>query len=189
MDDTNSLPNDLTQCHQLLLAAYRQSVQLEQQAAGALQRAAESEQQVAELNRVLGETAASFEELKQEHAATLDELAWYKRWAFGRRRERFSEGEGQGHLFDLDPPAANELEDSATPDREGEVEVQGHRRRRKKRQIDWDKLRQIRHEHDLPDEEKVCSCCGRTMDRIGEDVTRELELEPAKLEAHIHVRP
>ena len=70
MDDTNSLPNDLTQCHQLLLAAFRQSVQLEQQAAEALQRAAESEQQVAELNRVLGETAASFEELKQEHAST-----------------------------------------------------------------------------------------------------------------------
>ena len=27
------------------------------------------------------------------------------------------------------------------------------------------------------------------MDCIGEDVTRELEYEPAKLEAHIHVRP
>jgi transposase len=27
------------------------------------------------------------------------------------------------------------------------------------------------------------------MDRIGEDVTRELEYEPAKLEAHIHTRP
>jgi len=137
---------------------------------------------------VLDETAASFEELKQEHAATLDELAWYKRWAFGRRRERFAEGEGQGHLFDLDPPAANELEDAATADEETETEVKSHRRR-KKRQIDWDKLRQIRHEHDLSDEEKVCSCCGRTMDRIGEDVTRELEFEPAKLEAHIHVRP
>jgi transposase len=195
MDDTNSLPNDVTKCHQLLLAAYQQSVQLEQQAeeaqqqaAEAQRRAAESEQQVAELNRVLNETAASFEELKQEHAAALDELAWYKRWAFGRRRQRFTEGEGQGHLFDLAPPAANEPEDSASRDQEAEVEVQGHRRRRK-RHIDWDKLRQIRHEHDLSDEAKVCSCCGRTMDRIGEDVTRELEYEPPKLEAHIHVRP
>ena len=181
MDGTNSLPNDLTQCHQLLVAAYQQSVQLEQ-------KATTSQRQVAELNRVLDETAASFEELKQEHAATLDELAWYKRWAFGRRRERFSEGEGQGHLFDLDPSAADESENSATADEEAETEVQGHRRR-KRRQIDWDKLRQIHHEHDLSDEEKVCSCCGRTMDRIGEDVTRELEYEPAKLEAHVHVRP
>jgi transposase len=181
MDGTNSLPNDVTACHQLLVAAYQQSVQLEQ-------KVTTSQQQVAELGRVLDETAASYQELQQEHAATLDELAWYKRWAFGRRRERFTEGEGQGHLFDLDPPAANESEDSATGDQEAGVEIKGHRRR-KRRQIDWDKLRQIRHEHDLSDEEKVCSCCGRTMDRIGEDVTRELEFEPAKLEAHIHVRP
>ena len=195
MDGTNSLPNDLTECHELLLAAYRQSVQLEQQAEEAKQRAeqaerraAESEQKVAELGRVLDETAASFEELKQEHAATLDELARYKRWAFGRRRERFREGEGQGHLFDLDPPAANVSEDSVTADQEPAVEIRSHRRR-KKRQIDWDKLPQIRHEHDLSEEEKVCSCCARPMDRIGEDLTRELEYEPARLEAHIHVRP
>jgi len=193
MDGTHSLPNDPTECHGLLLAAYQQSVQLEQQAEEALQRAeqaerraAESEQQAAELNRVLDETAASFEELKQEHAATLEQLAWYKRWAFGRRRERVREGEGQGHLFDLDPPAVDEPEDSA--DEEAETEVKGHRRR-KKRTIDWDKMPQVHHEHDLPDEEKVCSCCGRTMDRIGEDVTREMEYEPPKLEAHIHTRP
>ncbi len=188
MDD-NSLPNDLTECHRLLMAAFNQSVQLEQQATEAQRRVSESEQQVAELSRVLDETAASHQDLQQEHATTLEELAWYKRWAFGRRRERFSEGEGQGHLFDLNPSATNESEDSALGDQEAGVEVQGHHRRRKKREIDWDKLRQIRHEHDLSDEEKVCSCCGRTKDRIGEDVTRELDYKPATLEAHIHVRP
>lgn len=176
MDDINSLPNDVTQCHRLLMAAYKQSVQLEQR--------------VAELGRVLDETAASYESLQQEHAATLDELAWHKRWAFGRRRERFTEGQGQGHLFDLDSdsPAGADLPEPESTDRQG-VDLRGHRRRRKKREIDWDKLPQIRHEHDLKPEEKNCSCCGRQMDCIGEDVTRELELQPAKLEAHIHVRP
>ena len=71
---------------------------------------------------------------------------------------------------------------------EAGIEVKDHRRR-KKRQIDWDKLHQIRHEHDLEPEEKMCSCCGRPMDCIGEDVTRELEYQRPKLEAHIHVRP
>ena len=155
MDGTNSLPDDVKKCHRLLLAAYKQSVQLEQ-------KVTTSQQQATELSRVLDETSASYQELQQEHAATLDELAWYKRWAFGRRRERFTEGEGQGHLFDLDPPAANEPEDSAIGDQEADVEIKGHRRR-KKRKIDWDKLHQIRHDHDLDEEDKTCSCCGQPM--------------------------
>ncbi len=128
MDDTNSLPNDLTQCHQLLFAAHKQSVELERQAAEATQQAAqakrhstqaerrvaESEQQVAELSRVLDETAASYQELQQQHTATLEELAWYKRWTFGRRRERFTEGDGQRHLFELDTPLTNESLESIT---------------------------------------------------------------------------
>jgi transposase len=204
MHDANSLPTDVTGCHQLLLAAYKQSVELEQRAEEATQhaaqaerhatqaeqRVAQSEQQVAELNRVLDETAASYQELQQTHAATLDELAWYKRWTFGRRRERFTEDAGQGHLFDLDPdlPAGADHPEPASSDNQ-DLEVRGHRRRRKKREIDWDTLPQIHHAHDLPEAEKNCSCCGRRMDRIGEDITRELELQPAKLEAHIHTRP
>jgi transposase len=192
MDDTH-LPNDVTECHRLLVAAFKQVLQLEQKAAAAEQRATQSQQQVTELNRVLNETAASYQELQQEHAATVDELTWYKRWAFGRRRERFTEAKEQGHLFDLETPI-NELEATTTQQQETEtkaeadLEVKGYRRRQK-RQIDWDKLRQIVHNHDLNDEEKKCSGCGRQMDRISDDVTRELEYQPAKLEAHIHVRP
>jgi len=182
MDGNDFLPNDLRQCQQLLLAAFQQATQLER-------RVLESEQQVAELNRVLSETSASYESLQQEHAATLDELAWYKRWAYGRRRERFCEGEGQGHLFELGSDVPVDGDPAEAMGSDDTIDVQGHCRRRKKREIDWDKLPQIRHEHDLPDEKKICSCCGRQMDRIGEDVTRELELQPAKLEAHIHVRP
>ena len=117
MDAPNSLPNDVQECQRLLLAAYRQSLVLEQAAEDAKQRAMESEQQAAELTRVLDETAASYKKLQQELAATLDELAWHKRWAFGRRRERFAEGEGQGHLFELDPPMPSD-EDTLAEEQE-----------------------------------------------------------------------
>jgi transposase len=175
MDGADFLPNDLAECQRLLLAAFQQATHLEQR--------------VAELDRVLDETATSYQALQQEHSATLDELAWYKRWAYGRRRERLLEDQGQGHLFplDVDSPASTDFPPPGGPD--DTVEVRGHSRQRKRREIDWDKLPQIRHEHDLSPEAKTCSCCGRPMDRIGEDVTRELELQPAKLEAHIHVRP
>jgi len=176
MDIADALPDDLAECQRLLVAAFKEATQherrvaeLEQSLAASTQRATESEQQTAELGRVLDETAASYEALQQEHVATLDELAWYKRWTFGRRRERFAEAEGQGHLFELDPPVADASDESA-PQVEAETEVKGHRRR-KKRQIDWDKLRQVRHDHDLDDEDKVCSCCGQPMEQIGEDLT------------------
>jgi transposase len=188
MDNADFLPTDLAECQQMLMAAWQQSVQLEKQVAASEQQATAAEQKAVELNRVLDETAATHEELQQTHAATLEELAWYKRWTFGRRRERFTEGEGQGHLFELDPLLPDETPESATPDAEAETEVKSHQRR-KRRQIDWDKLPQVRHEHDLSAAEKVCSCCSRQMHLISEDVTRELEFEPAKLVAHIHVRP
>jgi transposase len=187
MDDTNALPNDLTQCHQLLLAAHRQSVELERQAAEATQRVAETERQVAELNRVLDATADSHAKLQQELAAKLEELAWYKRWVHGRRRERVVDGEGQRHLFDLTPPGDVEVPPVADS-QEPRQEVAGHTRRRR-RELDLSRLPHHRHELDLPAEEKVCDCCGRAKDRIGEDVTKILEHVPSKLEVHEHVRP
>ena len=46
MDDAHALPTDLVQCHQLLLAAFKQA---------------------SELERVLDQTAVSYEELKDVH--------------------------------------------------------------------------------------------------------------------------
>jgi chromosome segregation ATPase len=99
MKDADFLPNDLDECQRLLLAAFREATERERRLADAERRANESQQQVADLGRVLDETAASFAQLSDEHAATLEELAWYKRWVHGRRSERIADGEGQGHLF------------------------------------------------------------------------------------------
>jgi transposase len=177
MDYANPFPSDLTQCHQLLIAAHQQSVELERQAE-------EARQQVAELNRVLDETSDSYAQLQQELAARLEELAWYKRWVHGRRHERVVEGDGQRHLFDLTPPS--DVPAPAPP--EARQEIAGHARRRR-RELDLSRLPHHRHELDLSAEEKVCGCCGRAKDRIGEDVTKILEHVPSKLEVHEHVRP
>jgi transposase len=177
MDDVPALPNDPQQCHQLLLAAYQQAKQLQQQMAA-------SQQEVQTLNRVLDQTADSYAKLQQEHAAKLEELAWYKRWVHGKRRERLVDGEGQQHLFYL-----TSSDDSAVPNvSEPSQPVAGHSRRRR-RELDFSGLPHHRHETDLTPEEKVCGCCGRSKDRIGEDITRILEHVPSKLEVHEHVRP
>jgi len=165
MDDANQLPNDLVECHQLLLAAFKQS---------------------SELERVLDQTAASYEELRETHEATVDELQRLKRWIYGRRRERIVDGEGQRHLFDLQPPTTASAEESI-PEQPGQ-QVAAHSRRRR-RELDLEKLPHYRHELDLSAAEKTCSGCGRTKDRIGQDETKILDYVPAKLEVHVHVRP
>jgi transposase len=194
MNETSFLPSDVAECHRLLVAACKQAVQLEQQAAEAKrqvaqaeQRVAQSEQRVVELGRVLDATSASFRELQQEHSLTLEQLAWYKRWVHGHRRERVIEGEGQQHLFDL---AANDGAEAPVPAdvRESPPELVGATRRRR-RELDLSRLPHHRHELDVSPEEKTCGCCGRTKDRIGEDVTTLLEYVPSKLEVHEHVRP
>jgi len=193
MDDADFLPNDLGHCQRLLLAAFREATERERRLADAERkakaaegRASESERQVTDLGRVLDETAASFEQLREEHAATLEELAWYKRWAHGRRRERLADGEGQGHLFDLTPQdteaaAEFKLSEPLQP-------VAAHRRRRRRRELDLSGLPHHRHESELSVAEQICDCCGRQKDRIGEDVTTILEHVPARLEVHEYVR-
>lgn len=165
MDDAHQLPNDLAQCQQLLLAAFKQAFELE---------------------RVLDATAASYEELQESHQATLDELNRLKRWIYGRRRERILEDEDQMHLFDLEPPGAGESE-VPVPEQPRQ-QVSGHSRRRR-RELDLDKLPHYRHELDVSPAEKTCGCCGRAKDCIGKDETKILDYVPAKLEVHVHVRP
>ena len=45
-----------------------------------------------------------------------------------------------------------------------------------------------RVEHDLPEEEKTCSCCGGMRVRIGEEVSEQLEFVPAVVKILEHVR-
>jgi transposase len=164
MDDGRPLPNDLGECHQLLLAALRRAE---------------------ELSRILDETAVSYEELQATHQAALEELSALKRWIYGRRTEKLIEGEGQRHLFDFESSSTTAQPVEPTP----ELQRPTATGRRRRRELDLDKLPHFRHEHDLSEADKKCSGCGRAKDRIGQDESRILEYVPAKLEVHVHVRP
>jgi transposase len=164
MDDDHALPNDLGECHQLLRTAF---------------------QQTSELTRVLDETAVSYDELQAIHQATLEELSALKRWIYGRRTEKLVEGTGQRHLFALESSITTTQPVEPTP----ELPRPAATGRRRRRELDLDKLPHYRHEQDLSEADKQCACCGRTKDRIGQDESKVLEYVPAKLEVHVHVRP
>jgi transposase len=137
---------------------------------------------------VLDATAADYSQLQEKHAELAETLALLRRYVFGPRRERLHDDPGQGHLFDLhDTGLEIEACTPAEPDAAGPGERPRAARPRGRNSLDH--LPHNRIEHDLPEAEKTCPCCGGAKHRIGEDLSRELEFTPAKLEVNVHVLP
>src|SRR4051812_5825684 len=142
-----------------------------------------AQQRIQDLLAALSQANAAYEALRQENELLRQELERYRRYVYGRRSERLDDP-GQGHLFEL----AEDVEDDpdappATPP------AAASRTPRRSRKPDLSRLPQVRIEHDVPEADKTCSCCGRPKTRIGEDERRELEFIPAKLELRLHILP
>lgn len=127
------------------------------------------------------------------HAAQLKiqrltlELAHHKRLRFGQKSEVLAQN--QGDLF-----AETALIDQAAIEAEIDrlaLQLQPTRARtprvRAGRQPLPDHLPRIEHRH----EPESCQCgqCGQDLVKIGEDVTEQLDVEPARFFVHRHIRP
>ncbi len=68
------------------------------------------------------------------------------------------------------------------------AEEKAARRRKKRadRKLCLDALPQIKHDHDVSPEEKVCGECQRDKKCIGEEISRVLDFVPGQLEVHNH---
>ena len=161
---------------------------MRRQAEDAQRRAEDAQRWIDELQRVLDATAADYNQLQEKHAELAETLALLRRYIFGPRHERFHDDPGQGHLFDLHDTVLP-IQAAATP--EPDTAPPGDRTQptRPKRRTSLDHLPHNRIEHDLPEADKTCPCCGGLKHRIGEDLSRELEFTPAKLEVNVHVLP
>ena len=130
---------------------------------------------------LLAQVQAMFAEKDFKITALTHELAYYKRVRFGKASEALV-GE-QRMLFeeavDMDLAAIGE-----------ELEVQAPAKRQRKRagrQPLPDHLERIEHRH----EPASCQCgqCGADLIKIGEDISEQLDVEPARFFVHRHIRP
>ena len=188
MSVTLLLPDDPEQSQRLLDDLLSRNDELRRQAEDAQRRAEDAQRRIDELQRVLDATAADYNQLQEKHAELAETLALLRRYIFGPRHERFHDDPGQGHLFDLHDTVLP-IQAAATP--EPDTAPPGDRTQptRPKRRTSLDHLPHNRIEHDLPEADKTCPCCGGLKHRIGEDLSRELEFTPAKLEVNVHVLP
>jgi transposase len=132
--------------------------------------------------------AAEIHFKNQKIQALTHELAYLRRLRFGVKSEALAPL--QRDVFEEDwntDVAAIEAEVEELADVQPGTTVVNPKRPRAGRQPLPDHLPRIEHRH----EPESCTCgqCGKDLVKIGEDITEQLDVEPAKFFVHRHIRP
>ena len=121
--------------------------------------------------------------IEKENDVLREQIRLLRQKLFGRKSEKYEiSPEEMKALF----PGWEEEGKAKEAARE-EVHVESHTRAKTGRKPLPDDLPRIRVEHDIADEEKVCAC-GAELSRIGEEVTEQLDIIPARYQVIQHVR-
>jgi transposase len=149
------------------------------------------------LKQIFAETLRQFQDAfdksEREKEALQDRLQKLLRRFFGPKSEKFDPNQP---LFFPDMTTAPETPPSETPvveaadtppteNADASPKSKGRHGRRKPSGELW----RVEKVHDVPEAEKVCSCCGQAKTKIGEDRGEQVEYEPASIFVIVHVRP
>ena len=118
---------------------------------------------------------AAFASLEKEVACLREEITELKELLRLQRQRRFGK-KGEANK-------SNDEKASAT------ITVATHTRKKKiGRLLDTKNLHRYCIVHDLTESEKVCSCCNKPLHSIGQDVSEQVEIIPAKYSVIEHIR-
>ena len=152
-----------------------------------LEQAERAKQLLAQNDAKLAQHDARLKEKDFKITALTLELAYYRRIRFGSKSEAFS-GE-QRELFEetVDADLAAILAELEPPDSAPDGAAPKRKRSGAGRQPLPAELPRIEHRH----EPASCQCdaCGKALVLIGEDISEQLDVEPARFFVHRHIRP
>ncbi|HKJ63929.1 MAG TPA: IS66 family transposase [Desulfopila sp.] len=132
-----------------------------------------------ELKEVIADLQKAHE---KETAILLEQIRLLRAQLFGAKSEKAKAGEAQPlPLFDMPEPAEIEGE-------EVEVHVPAYERKKRGRRPLPEELPRVEKIHDINEENKVCGC-GCQLSRIGEEVSEQLDVIPARVQVIRHIRP
>lgn len=119
--------------------------------------------------------------LSSENKILRDEIMLLKRGLFGRSSERLEPG--QLEIFDTTAPV-EAVEVRAAPAKPIAKKKRGHGRAPFAQSIPREVI-----ELDIAEADRACSCCGKALKLIGEEVTERGHMVPARLVVKRYVRP
>jgi len=148
-------------------------------------------ERIAQLEALVSQQQAAIAAYQEQLERQNEQLVLLKRALFSSRRERYLPSPDQRLLFSspsVDPPTGDEDAAANSGDEEPPPAPPARPRRRGKKFMFPEGLPQRRIEYPLPPEQQACSCCHEPRVVINEQVTRQLELEPAQAYVVEHVR-
>jgi transposase len=133
-----------------------------------------------ELPQNIEDCHVAMQRMQRDIDTLTEKLNYLLRIRFGQKSERFVNPD-QLRLFI--PPTT---EPQFTTKEEQTITVIQHQRKghgRKKRE-----LPRVRQEYTLPEAELICKCCNGQLNKIGEDISEQLEYIPASMHIIEHAR-
>ena len=97
---------------------------------------------------------------------------------FGRKSEKLPEDNGQPLLFN-EAEFVSDIEENK--EIEENITVKSHARKKKRKKTFPAHLPVKVETHDISEEDKKCSCCGKERSYIGSDETREIDIIPEQI--------
>ena len=151
-------------------------------------QAAQDAQTIADQQKILQAKDASLQAKDIKIAALTHELAYYKRIRFSTRSEALAplQRDVFEETWNTDISAIEAEVEQLQNDQPCDTVVRPKRARAGRQPLP-DHLPRIEHRH----EPESCTCgkCGKDLVKIGEDVSEQLDVEPATFFVHRHIRP
>jgi transposase len=143
--------------------------------------------ELAEKNGLLEQSTKAIAEKDTKIAALTHELAYYKRIRFGQKTEALAGLQRDLFREDVETDLAAIEAELASLKATPRSTVAVPRSPRTGRQPLPEQLPRIEHRH----EPQSCTCgqCGGKLSHIRDDITEQLDVEPAKFFVHRHIRP
>ncbi|MCP4119579.1 MAG: transposase, partial [Desulfobacteraceae bacterium] len=118
----------------------------------------------------------------KETTILLEQINHLRAQLFGRKSEKIKCDNDAQPLFLFDMPEPEVIEE------EDEVHIPAYNRKKRGRKPLPRELPRVEIIHDIDECEKVCGC-GNELNRIGEEVSEQLDIIPAKVRVLRHIRP
>jgi transposase len=143
------------------------------------------------LKRIITDLQSKFVDLQglydKETGILLEQIRHLRDKLFGRKSEKLHMDTNVEPLLLFDMPEPENVEPSETS-KDGDIEVPAHTRKKCGRKALPEDLPRVEVIHDIAENEKVCQC-GCELTRIGEEVSEQLDIIPAKAQVIRNIRP